>query len=137
MKNVQNLLKFGTFDISNIQISILMWKMIFIKYLSSVGPKLIPKLKVPRIYWDLAHLIFQISDLDFNVKNDFLIKYLPIARSKMVPKWKTLKFYWNLAELIFQICRSLFWCQKWFLLNIYHLLGPNFSSWILRLNQQS
>ena len=50
IKNAQNLLKLGTFDISNMPISILMSKMIFIKYLPHVRPKLAPKLKVLRIY---------------------------------------------------------------------------------------
>ena len=83
-KNAQNLLKFGAFDISNIPISILMSKVIFIKYLPPVQPKLVPKLKVRRIYW-------------------------------------------NLAYSIFEICKFQFWSQKWFLLSIYHLLGPNWS----------
>ena len=43
----------------------------------------------------------------------------------MVPKWKMLRMSWNLTKLPFQICWSQVWCQKWFLLNIYHLLGPN------------
>ena len=75
-------MKFGTCDISNIQISILISKIIFIKYLQPVRPKLLSKFKVHRIYWNLAHLIFQI--------------------------WQ-----------------SRFWCQKWFILNIYHLLVPD------------
>ena len=151
-------------------ISILTLKTIFMKYLPPVRPKLILKLKMLRIYWNLAHLIFRTSqswlwcqrlfllniyhllgrnwsqnykytefieiwhfhyfryvDLNFNVKNVFLIKHLPIARPQLVPRWKMLRIYWNLAELIFQICQSQLWCQKWFLLNIYHLLGPNWS----------
>ena len=59
IENAQDLLKFGTFDISNIPILILMWKIIFIKYLPPVWPKLVPKLKVLRIYSDLAHSILQ------------------------------------------------------------------------------
>ena len=39
------MLKFGTFDISNPPISILMSKIIFMKYLPSVRPKRDPKLK--------------------------------------------------------------------------------------------
>ena len=75
---------FGAFDYSNILISILMSKLSFIKYLPLVKPKLIPKLKKLRMYWNLSHETFQ-------------------------------------------ICRSWFWCQKWFLVNIYHLLGLNWS----------
>ena len=85
IKSDQYLLKFGTFGIWNMLISILMSKIIFHKYFPSVRPKLIPKLKMLRIYWNLTHLIFWIS-------------------------W------------------SPFWCQKWFSLNIYHLLGPNWSN---------
>ena len=44
------LLKIGTFDISNIPISILMSKMIFVKYLQPLRLKLFPKLKILRIY---------------------------------------------------------------------------------------
>ena len=58
IENAQNLLKFGTCDISNI--SILMSKIIFIKYLPPVQPKLVPKSKVLRIYWNLTHSIFRI-----------------------------------------------------------------------------
>ena len=54
IKNAQDLLNFGKFDISNILISIPMSKIIFIKYLPLVRPKLIPKIKVFRIYWNLA-----------------------------------------------------------------------------------
>ena len=36
IKNAQNLLKFGTFDISNMLISILVPKMTFIKYLRPI-----------------------------------------------------------------------------------------------------
>ena len=43
IKSTQNLLKFGITDISNILISILISKMIFVKYLPPVRPKLIPK----------------------------------------------------------------------------------------------
>ena len=45
--------------------SILMSKIIFKKYLPPVEPKLVPKLKVRRIYWNLAQLIFGISQFRF------------------------------------------------------------------------
>ena len=44
----------------NMPIAILTSKMIFIKYLPPGRPKLVPKLKMLKIYSDLAHLIFQI-----------------------------------------------------------------------------
>ena len=41
------------------------------KYLPPVRPKLVPKEKMRRIFSNLAHLIFQISnDQYFNVKNN-------------------------------------------------------------------
>ena len=54
-------------------------------------------------------------------------KYLPPVRPKLVPKLKMLRIYWSLTQMMFRISRSWFWCQKWFLLNIYHLLGPSWS----------
>ena len=39
LKNTQNLLKFSTFDILDISISILMSKMVFMKYLPAARPK--------------------------------------------------------------------------------------------------
>ena len=54
-------------------------------------------------------------------------KHLPFVRPKLVPKLKKIKIYWSLVHLIFQICRSWFWRQKYFLLNIYQLLCPNWS----------
>ena len=65
IKNAQNLLKSGTFDISSMPISILMSKTIFKKYLPPVRPKLVPKSKLRRIYWNLAQLIFRISRFPF------------------------------------------------------------------------
>ena len=163
IKSAQNLLKFGTFDTSNMPISVLMSKTIFIKYLQNIRPKLVSRLKVPMIYWSLRHLIFQIcrswlccqnwfllniypplgrnwsqnqkcsefikvwqiwyftySGLEFDVKMIF-IKYLPSVMPKSVLKLKVLRIYWNLVHLIFQILQSQFWCQKWFLWNIYYL----------------
>ena len=49
-KNAQNLLKFGTYNISSMLISIFMSKIIFIKYLPPVRPKLVPELKMPGIH---------------------------------------------------------------------------------------
>ena len=50
MTKAQNVLKIAKFDVSNMAISILMSKNLFIKYLLPVRPKLVPKVKVPRIY---------------------------------------------------------------------------------------
>ena len=104
IKSAQNLLKFGTFDISNMPVSILMSKMIFIKCLPRITPNLVPKLKMLRIYWNLAHLNIQSQ---FWSQKLFFIKYLPIARPKLVPKWKMLRIYWNLTlkYLKYQMCQ--------------------------------
>ena len=80
-------------------------KVIFIKYLSPVWHKLVPKLEALRIYWNLAQSIFQICQSWFCCQKIlFFIKYLPIARSQLIPKWKMLRIYWDLAKLIFPIC---------------------------------
>ena len=106
-----------------------MSKIIFMKYLSFVRPEMIPKLKILRIYWNLAN-IFPVPRARFWCQK--FIKYLPRVWTKPVPKLKVLRIYSNLVYSIFQICSSRFWCQKWFLLNIRpkhqaHLLGPNWS----------
>ena len=62
IENAHNWFQFCIFDISNIPISILMSKIIFI---TPVRPRLVPKLKMLRIHWNLAHLIFQIYQLQF------------------------------------------------------------------------
>ena len=108
-------------------ISILMSTIIFMKHLSPVRPKFVPKLKILKIYWNLAHLMLQICQSRFWHQKYFFIKSLPVARPQLIPKWRMLRIYWNLADLIFQICRSQFWCQKGFLLNIYYLPGANWS----------
>ena len=63
--SVENLLKFGLIDISDMPISILMSKIYFMKYLPPVRPKLFPKLKMicTDMYWR--------TDFDSNDKNDF------------------------------------------------------------------
>ena len=79
-------------------------KVIFIKYLSPVWHKLVPKLEVLRIYWNLVINISNMPILILLSKILFFIKYLPIARPQLIPKWKMLRIYWDLAELIFPIC---------------------------------
>ena len=50
MENAHNLFKFGRIDISNMPILIFISKMIFMKYLPPVRPKLVPEFKMLRIY---------------------------------------------------------------------------------------
>ena len=64
IKNPQKLLKFETIDIwicCQSQIFHMLSKMIFIKNLPPVRAKLVPKLKVLRVYWNLAQLTFRTS----------------------------------------------------------------------------
>ena len=65
-----------------------MSKMIFIKYLTPVRPKLVQKLKYSEFIesWHIRY--FKYANLDFDVKRVFYIKYLPITRRQLVPKWK-------------------------------------------------
>ena len=98
IKTAHNLLKFGTFDISNMSISILISKMIFVKYLPPVRPKLVPKLKVPQIYWNWHNWYFTYADLDFNVKNDYLsniYQLLGLNFSQNEKCSKFIKFGWT------------------------------------------
>ena len=63
IKTAQNLLKFGTFDISNIPISVLMSEIIFYEIFTSCQAKLTPKLKLLRN----SCLIFKYFDLDYDI----------------------------------------------------------------------
>ena len=61
-----------------------MSKMIFIKYLPPVRLKLVPKLKVPRICRNLAHLMFQIYiPISILMSKMVFMKYLPTGRPKL------------------------------------------------------
>ena len=115
MKSAQNLLKFGTFDISNMPVSILMSKMIFMKYLPAVRFKLL------RIYWNLVHLTFRISGSRF-----WCLKLFSLTIYHFFgPNWSQNKKYSEFIEIgtldisNMPIC----WCQRWFLWNIYQLPG--------------
>ena len=104
-------------------ISILMWKMIFIIYLPPVRTKLVPKLKMLQIYWNLAHLIFQTSRSRLKI---ILIRYLsPVSAQiglKIKSAQKLLKFgTLNVSNILSSILTSKFifikylppaWAQK-------------------------
>ena len=118
-------MKFDTFDISNMPISILMWKIIFMKYLPPVRPKVVTKLKVLRIYWNLANIIFQISRSWFWCQKLFSLNTYHL----FVPKWsQNLKcsefteiwhiWYFKYVDLNFNVKND-------FLSNMCQLLGPN------------
>ena len=76
-----------------------------------------------RIYWNLG--TFDISNIPISIlmSKIIFIKYVPLAQPKLILDLKLLRVYWNVAHSIFQICQSGFWCQKWFLWNIYQLPG--------------
>ena len=105
----------------------MMSKIIYMKYLPPVRPKMSRKLRMLRIYRSLAQ--FNISSMPFSILMSKIIfkKYLPPVRPKLVPKLKMLKIFWNLGNLIFRISQSWFWCQRLFLWNIYHFFGLNWS----------
>ena len=101
--------------------------MSFMKYLPPAKSKLVPKLKMLRIYWNLG--TFDISNIPILILmwKIIFIKYLPFARPKLVRNLKVLRIYSNLIRLIFRISRSRFWGQKLLSLNTYYLFGPNWS----------
>ena len=80
IKNAQNLLKFGIFDISNIPISILTSKIFLMNFLPPASPKFVPKLKAPRFYSKFG--TFDISTMPISILMSKLIfiKYLQAVR---------------------------------------------------------
>ena len=96
VKNVQNLLKFGWIFISNMLISILMSKRLFIKYLPpGRDPNLSQNWKCPECIktWNIRY--FKYADLSFNVKNNFyeiFTTFLAQSVSKIKNPQKLLKF---------------------------------------------
>ena len=93
IKSAQNLLKFGTFDISNMPTLISMSKMIFMKYLPIFKPKLVQKLNSAQN--SLKSGTFNISSMPSPIlmsKISFM-KYLPPVKPKLVPKLKMLRIY--------------------------------------------
>ena len=108
-------------------ISILIWKMIFIIYLPPVRTKLVPKLKMLRIYWNLGHLIFQTSRSRLKI---IFIKYLSPVSAQIGLKIKSAQKLLKFGTSVFQICWPRFWRKNLFLLNTYHLFGPK---WVPKL----
>ena len=104
-------------------ISILMSKIIFMKYLPPAEPKL-PKLKMLRIQWNLGHLIFQIYR--FRI-------YRFIIRSSSIFRNKLLMLTWiKCKPLDFKIFHSFKHCSLcWWLGPMIRLISPerNSSKW--------
>ena len=137
-------------------ISILMSKMIFIKYLPPVKPKLwrrgVVVLTTAQLHLTKPELRFCAGSnpargmSEIRDGEDFcqwsqlevrLQKYTTKTilhhhhHHQLVLKLKMLKIYWNLAYSIFQISRSRFWCLKLFLFNTSTCLawiGPKIKS---------
>ena len=84
IKSSQNLLKLGTFGISNMPISISMSKMIFVKYLppTQIGHK------IKNAQDLLKFAAFDISNIPISIlmSKTIFIKHLPITRPKLFPK---------------------------------------------------
>ena len=116
----------GTFDISNIQIFILMSKIIFIKYVLNtyyfhetlVQPKLMPRLKVLRVYWNSAHSIFQIYRSWFWCQKWFLLNICQL-QGQINPKIKiVLKFMFAISSIPVLTMRS----DKSFIKHLLHAM---------------
>ena len=91
-------------------ISILMSKMIFIKYLPPARLKFFSKIKSAYIFWKLG--TFDISNKQISILKSKLIfmKYLPLVRPKLAPKLKMLGSieiwhiqYFKYADLQFNV----------------------------------
>ena len=102
----------------------IMSKTIFMKYLPSQN---VPKIKNAQNLSKSGTCYIWSMAISILMSKTIFKKYLPPIHPKLVLKLKGIRIYWNLAQLIFQISRSRFWCQKLFLLNTYHLFGPNWS----------
>ena len=81
--------------IAHILISISMSKMIFMKYLPPVRPKLVPKSKMLRIYWNLAHLIYGIFQSQIWYQKLFLSNIYHL----LGPNWSKNKKYSEFIEI--------------------------------------
>ena len=92
-KSAWNLLKFGTTDVSNMPISILMLKIIFMKYLPIVKPKTSPKIKNAQNLLKFGPSNTSSMPIPFLLSKIIFIKYLPPVRPKLVPKLKMLRIY--------------------------------------------
>ena len=118
IKNAQNLLEFRICDISNIPISILMSKIIFIEYILPVQPKMVPKSKVLRIYWNLAHSIFQICQSGFWCQK-WVLWHIYQLPGQVNPKTEiALKFIFNISSIRILAMRS----EKSFIENLLHVM---------------
>ena len=124
IKSTQNLLKFGTSDISKISTSILMLKIIFTKYFPPVSTKLVPKFKSAQN--SLKFGTFNTSNIPISIliSKVVFMKYLPPAMPNWSQNLKCSGFIEIWAHLIFRISRSRFWCQKLFFIKYFPIAWP-------------
>ena len=87
-----------------------MSKIIFIKYLPLVSLKLVPKLKMLLIYWNLAHCMFQIYWFRFWYQKLFLWNIYQLL-GQINPKTKLLRN----PCLIFQVFQS----RRRYMINVF------------------
>ena len=102
-----------------------MWKITFMKYLPPLRPKMVPKLKMLIIYWNLAHVIFQISRSRFWCQKLFLLNTTCLAQ--IGPKIKSaqnlLKFgTFNISNMPISILMS-----KMIFIKYLPPVGPSWS----------
>ena len=90
-------------------------KIIFMKYLPPARPKMVPKLKMLRINWNLVHVIFRISQSRFRCQ-----KSLTTCLIQVGPKFKSAQNLLKFGTFDILNTQSQFWFQKWFLLNIFY-----------------
>ena len=70
----------------------IMSKIIFMEYLPPVRPKLVLKLKMLRIYWNLAHYTFQICQCKLWCRKWFLWNIYQLLCPNWSQKWKIAEF---------------------------------------------
>ena len=108
IKYAQSLLIFSPFDISNMSMSILMSKAIFIKHVPAVRPELEllgPKIKSVQNLLKLSLIAISNMKISILMLKIIFMKHLLPVRHKLVPKLKLLRVHCKLAHLIFQIYR--------------------------------
>ena len=83
-------------------------KIISVKFLPSVRPKNVPKLKILGIYWNLTHVLFRISWYWFGCQKLFSLNTYHLFGPNWSQNEKMLRIYWNLIHLIFLLQWSRF-----------------------------
>ena len=93
IKSAQNLLEFGTFDISYMPISILTQKMIFYQIFTNCQAQIGSKMKNAQNLLRFGSVNISKMPISTLMSNISFIKYLPPAKPKFVPKLKVPRIY--------------------------------------------